>query len=159
MDENKEFEIEGAKTIFSQIGDDNVSNNKITLKCDGEQDKNHYFRFRLKNIKEERLYLKKETISPVIDPFKRFINISGFHINNIRNRKDTAPNLTENQIVIKEINTFFLYDITTALVDSSIPKQSFGLLEDNTWEEYISGGANTTNDYQKKIIYQFKKNL
>ncbi|WP_104746064.1 hypothetical protein [Helicobacter bilis] len=107
MDENKEFEIEGAKTIFSQIGDDNVSNNKITLKCDGEQDKNHYFRFRLKNIKEERLYLKKETTSPVIDPFKRFINISGFHINNIRNRKDTAPNLIENQIVIKEINTFF----------------------------------------------------
>lgn len=157
MFENKEFEIEGNKTIFSQIDSNNIPNNKIILRCDGERYENYYFRFRLKNIKEEILCLEKETTSFMIDPFKRFINISGFHINNIRNQKDKVLNLAENKIAIKEINTFFIYDITTMLIDSSIPKQSFRLLEDNTWEEYISSSANVTNDCQKKIIYQFKK--
>lgn len=136
MSGNKEFEID-KKIIFGKIGDNNFSNNKITLKLGEDKAKSYYFRFRLKTIKKERLCLEKETISFMIDPFKRFVNVSGFHINNMHNYKDKQFNLGENKIIIKEINTFVICNITAMLIDSSIPKRSFRLLEDNTWEKYI----------------------
>uniref|UniRef100_UPI0026214D67 hypothetical protein n=1 Tax=Helicobacter sp. UBA3407 TaxID=1946588 RepID=UPI0026214D67 len=150
VNKNKEFKIGKNEVIF---GNTDISNNKITLRLGEDRTREYYFRFRLKKIKKEKLCLEEETTSFVIDPFKRFINVAGFHINNIRNDKNGRLDLGENQISIQEINTFFICDITATLIDSSIPKWSFRLLEDNTWEKYISSDKNTT----KKIIYQFKK--
>ena len=155
--ENREFEIDDRKVIFGNtINNINDSNNKITLELGEDKSRDYYFRFRLKKIKKERLCLEKETTSFAIDPFKRFINISGVHINNIRNYKNEQLNSEKNQISIQEINTFFICDITATLIDSSIPKHSFRLLEDNTWKHYISNDENKIENVQNNIIYQFK---
>ena len=148
-----EFQFEDLSNRFIE----NPTYLRLILKLGENKSKDYYFRFRLKNIKKERLCLEKETTSFVIDPFKRFINVAGFHINNIRNVKNGRLDLGENQISIQEINTFFICDITATWIDSSIPKRSFRLLEENTWEYYMSDNVNKINDSQKKIIYQFKK--
>ena len=156
---NREFEIDDRKVIFGKIDNkgNNISNSKITLEFGEDKTKDHYFRFRLKKIKKERLCLEKETTSFTIDPFKRFINVSGFHVNNIRNDKNEQLNSVKNQISIQEINTFFICDTTAILIDSSTPKRSFRLLEENIWEEYISDDKDKIDDSQKRIVYQFKK--
>lgn len=154
VNKNKEFKIGKNEVIF---GNTDISNNKIALRLGEDRTRDYYFRFRLKKIKKEKLCLEEETTSFVIDPFKRFINVAGFHINNIRNDKNGRLNLEENQISIQEINTFFICDITATLIDSSIPKWSFRLLEDDTWEKYISNDENKIENIQKNIIYQFKE--
>ncbi|EGO0810623.1 hypothetical protein ITK70_001596, partial [Campylobacter lari] len=113
----------------------------------------NYFRFRIKNIDKNLLRVEEPASSLIIDPFKRTIRVLGFHINNARNYKKKKPVLEGNKIKIKEINSFLICDIKTELIESSVEKKSFRLLEDDEWNNYIVGHK----DNKKKIVYQFKK--
>lgn len=152
IDQNDKFRLENKEVIFGKAS---IEANKITLKID--TDIKHYFRFRLRGIEKTRLSLEKKTTSPMIDPFERYINISGFHINNIRNTSDQA-NGKENKLNIDGVNVFFICDITTTLVDSGVTKKSFRLLEDDTWKEYMSDSVqDETDNSLEKVVYQFRK--
>ncbi|MBZ7929157.1 hypothetical protein [Campylobacter molothri] len=120
-----------------------IDNNKITLNIQqtGNECKN-YFRFRIKNIDRNLLRVEEPASSLIIDPFKRTIRVLGFHVNNARNYKKKKPVLEENKIKIKEINSFLICDIKTELIESSIEKKSFRLLEDDEWNNYIIGHKN-----------------
>ncbi|HEC1792075.1 TPA: hypothetical protein R1734_000372 [Campylobacter lari] len=131
-----------------------IDSDKITLNIQqtGKECKN-YFRFRIKNIDKNLLRVEEPASSLIIDPFKRTIRVLGFHINNARNYKKKKPVLEGNKIKIKEINSFLICDIKTELIESSVEKKSFRLLEDDEWNNYIVGHK----DSKKKIVYQFKK--
>ncbi|HEC1776202.1 MULTISPECIES: hypothetical protein [Campylobacter] len=131
-----------------------IDRDKITLNIQqtGDGCKN-YFRFRIKNIDKKLLRVEEPASSLIIDPFKRTIRVLGFHINNARNYKKKKPVLEGNKIKIKEINSFLICDIKTELIESSVEKKSFRLLEDDEWNNYIVGHK----DNKKKIVYQFKK--
>lgn len=146
------FKIKKGTIRFCKIK--KIDSDKITLNTqqvkDGYQ---NYFRFRVKNIDKNLLRVEEPASSLIIDPFKRTIRVLGFHINNARNYKKKKPVLESNKIKIKEINSFLICDIKTELIESSIEKKSFRLLEDDEWNNYIVGHR----DGKKKIVYQFKK--
>lgn len=131
-----------------------IDSDKITLNVQRAKNEcQNYFRFRVKNIDKNLLRVEEPASSLIIDPFKRTIRVLGFHINNVRNYKKKKPVLEDNKIKIKEINSFLICDIKTELIESSVEKKSFRLLEDDEWNNYIVGHK----DSKKKIVYQFKK--
>lgn len=132
-----------------------IDSDKITLNVQKVKDKcQNYFRFRVKNIDKNLLRVEEPASSLIIDPFKRTIRVLGFHINNARNYKKKKPVLKDNKIEIKEINSFLICDIKTELIESSVEKKSFRLLEDDEWNNYIVGHKDSK---KKMIVYQFKK--
>lgn len=149
LDKNKlNFRLREYKLGDIKLCNTTINSDSSIIMSIEEKQKNSYFRFRIKNIRDK---ITDTVLSDTkVNPFIKMIKTIGISIN--LDRQFTKQ--SDKRIKFKEINTFVILDSTTELIEKSRPIKSFRVLEDNLWNQYIGSDTN-----QKMTVYQFKDKI